>query len=595
MLNDSDADGEYKIPFLVVCDAFQSETIAFADLVLPDTTYLERHDVMSMLDRPISEFDGPGRLGARSGGAADRRVQAVPGSAGRARVAPEAAGLHDTPTARASSRTIPTSSSTSRPSPARASASSSGWRGEDGERVTCRASRTRSSGRCTRRTTASSTTAAASDALHAQLEPRATSTSRKRRWAGASRTTRSQLAALLRHAAELPPRRAGQDGRAASRPTHLRERIETLLRSAAVLVSRRSKHGATDRARLSAQRDHAAADGDVPLVGLAERVAAPDPQPQLPVRESAARRARAGIADGGWCWVEIAVGQGALHGCATARRSSPARCGPGTRSARPPGAWQLAPDADEARKGFLLNHLITEELPARRRRRVSATPIRSPARPAGTTCACASGRPRPTKPRRPSPQLRGRCPRVPGTAARAHVAALDRADSSTRGKGADSADDAARARHRPQRLRRLPRLRHLAARNGTPRARPARSPTSNPYGADPTGTFFNRVQTFEVGAVSRTRDGPLPEELPALRGPAVRAGVPDRRELQARGRRHRAGRLRQVHRLQVLRVGLPLRRARARRAAQGDDEVHAVRRPHLRRERCRRRTASPRA
>jgi anaerobic selenocysteine-containing dehydrogenase len=33
--------------------------VAFADLVLPDTTYLERHDVMSMLDRPISEFDGP--------------------------------------------------------------------------------------------------------------------------------------------------------------------------------------------------------------------------------------------------------------------------------------------------------------------------------------------------------------------------------------------------------------------------------------------------------------------------------------------------------------------------------------------------------
>ena len=27
------------------------------------------------------------------------------------------------------------------------------------------------------------------------------------------------------------------------------------------------------------------------------------------------------------------------------------------------GAWQLAPGADEARKGFLLNHLITEELP----------------------------------------------------------------------------------------------------------------------------------------------------------------------------------------------------------------------------------------
>jgi len=59
MLVDKSEDGEYKIPFLVVCDTFSSETVAFADLVLPDTSYLERHDVFSMLDRPISEFDGP--------------------------------------------------------------------------------------------------------------------------------------------------------------------------------------------------------------------------------------------------------------------------------------------------------------------------------------------------------------------------------------------------------------------------------------------------------------------------------------------------------------------------------------------------------
>ena len=49
--------GEYKIPFLVVADAFESETVQFADLVLPDTTYLERHDAISLLDRPISEVD----------------------------------------------------------------------------------------------------------------------------------------------------------------------------------------------------------------------------------------------------------------------------------------------------------------------------------------------------------------------------------------------------------------------------------------------------------------------------------------------------------------------------------------------------------
>ncbi len=47
----------YKIPFLVVSDAFHSEMVNFADLVLPDTTYLERFDTISLLDRPISEPD----------------------------------------------------------------------------------------------------------------------------------------------------------------------------------------------------------------------------------------------------------------------------------------------------------------------------------------------------------------------------------------------------------------------------------------------------------------------------------------------------------------------------------------------------------
>ena len=85
MLNDKREDGEYKIPFLVVCDAFQSEMTAFADLVLPDTTYLERHDVMSMLDRPISEFDGPVDSVRIPVVPPTGAVQAVPGSADRAR------------------------------------------------------------------------------------------------------------------------------------------------------------------------------------------------------------------------------------------------------------------------------------------------------------------------------------------------------------------------------------------------------------------------------------------------------------------------------------------------------------------------------
>jgi anaerobic selenocysteine-containing dehydrogenase len=59
MLQDKDENGEHKIPFIIVADAYRSETVDFADLILPDTSYLERHDVMSILDRPISEYDGP--------------------------------------------------------------------------------------------------------------------------------------------------------------------------------------------------------------------------------------------------------------------------------------------------------------------------------------------------------------------------------------------------------------------------------------------------------------------------------------------------------------------------------------------------------
>jgi anaerobic selenocysteine-containing dehydrogenase len=43
------------IPKIIYSDAYSSEMVAFADLILPDTTYLERHDCISLLDRPISE------------------------------------------------------------------------------------------------------------------------------------------------------------------------------------------------------------------------------------------------------------------------------------------------------------------------------------------------------------------------------------------------------------------------------------------------------------------------------------------------------------------------------------------------------------
>ena len=76
MLTDTDPEtGEYKIPKIIYSDAFQSEMIAYADLILPDTTYLERWDCISLLDRPISSADGPADAIRQPVIASDRNVR----------------------------------------------------------------------------------------------------------------------------------------------------------------------------------------------------------------------------------------------------------------------------------------------------------------------------------------------------------------------------------------------------------------------------------------------------------------------------------------------------------------------------------------
>ena len=57
MLTDRDENGDYVIPRIIYSDAYSSEMVAYADLILPDTTYLERHDCISLLDRPICEAE----------------------------------------------------------------------------------------------------------------------------------------------------------------------------------------------------------------------------------------------------------------------------------------------------------------------------------------------------------------------------------------------------------------------------------------------------------------------------------------------------------------------------------------------------------
>jgi anaerobic selenocysteine-containing dehydrogenase len=69
-----------------------------------------------------------------------------------------------------------------------------------------------------------------------------------------------------------------------------------------------------------------------------------------------------GIDDGGWIWVESMWGKVRCM----ARYSEAVE--PGTvwtwnAIGKAPGAWNLAPGANEAELGFLLNHLISDELP----------------------------------------------------------------------------------------------------------------------------------------------------------------------------------------------------------------------------------------
>jgi len=75
MLTAKKPDGSYVIPKIIYSDAFYSETVAFADLILPDTTYLERWDCISLLDRPIGSADAVADSIRRPVVAADRDVR----------------------------------------------------------------------------------------------------------------------------------------------------------------------------------------------------------------------------------------------------------------------------------------------------------------------------------------------------------------------------------------------------------------------------------------------------------------------------------------------------------------------------------------
>jgi len=358
MLNDRGDDGEYRIPFIVVCDAFQSEMTAFADLVLPDTTYLERHDVMSVLDRPISEFDGP---------TDSVRIPVVPPKG-------ECRPFQEVIVELASRLKLPafTNADGSRKfrdypdfvvnwetSPGSGVGFLTGWRGADGSLSMKGPANPKQW----------EMYAANNCVHHTKLAPEL---QYMRNWNGGymrwavdmgQRKFGNPLVIQIYSEVMQEFRLAAQGRRPGRRPPeHLRERIERYFTPLPFYYP-----------PLESQVVDAT---QFPLTAVTQRPMAMyhswDSQNAwlrqihghnyLFVNPRTA--GAAGIADGGWMWIESPWGEVRCM----ARYSEAVE--PGTvwtwnAIGKAPGAWRLAPDADESRLGFLLNHLITDELPAR--------------------------------------------------------------------------------------------------------------------------------------------------------------------------------------------------------------------------------------
>jgi anaerobic selenocysteine-containing dehydrogenase len=406
LLNEKDEQGEYKIPFLVVCDAFQSETVAFADLVLPDTTYLERHDVMSMLDRPISEFDGP---------VDSVRIPVVPPS-GLCKpfqeVLIELASRLKFPAFTREDGTRKFSGYTDFVINYEAQPGIGflmGWRGKDGSHhlrgePNPRQWQAYADNNCV---------------FHYRLPENMhfmrnwnrdyLDFAKDKGW-----RQKNDPVQLAIYSDTLQSFRLAAQGKTSGcqPPAHLRERIA---------------HYFDPLPFWYAPLEDAASDLQTyPLNAVTQRPMAMyhswDSQNAwlrqihshnyLHVNTRTAQAA--GIEDGGWAWVESAWGQ--VRGMVRYSEAvEPGTVWTWNAIGKADGAWRLAPGADESRKGFLLNHLITEEIPLDGQRSISnSDPITGQA-----GWYDVRVRIRPADPQQPpvsSPQM-PTMPAVPGTSA----------------------------------------------------------------------------------------------------------------------------------------------------------------------------------
>jgi anaerobic selenocysteine-containing dehydrogenase len=356
MLNDKDEHGEFKIPFIVVCDAFQSEMVAYADLVLPDTTYLERHDVMSMLDRPISEFDGP---------VDSVRIPVVPPT-GECKPFQEVLielgtrlklPAFVTPDGTRKFRDYPDFIINYEIEPGSGIGFLAGWRGKGGEKFMKGEANPNQwqmyeKNNCV---------------FHYEL-PKSFQYMRNwnkgyLEWAQRHRLTRYAEPILIHIYSDILQQfRLAAQGKTQGKqpPERLRKRIETYFDPLPFYYEPLEAQSTDKR--------------QYPLNAVTQRPMAMyhswDSQNAW-LRQIHAHNylfvnpktaATQGIEDGDWVWVESPWGR--VRGmCRYSEATEPGTVWTWNAIGKQPGAWNLEPSANEARKGFLLNHLITEELP----------------------------------------------------------------------------------------------------------------------------------------------------------------------------------------------------------------------------------------
>ena len=353
---DGSTVGDYKIPFLVVCDAFQSEMTAFADLILPDTTYLERHDCMSMLDRPISEFDGP--------------VDAVriPVLAPKGECKPfqevlvELAGRLKFPAFTAPDGSRKYKGYTDfiinyETAPGSGLGFLAGWRGKGGEKSMRGEPNPRQwemyeKNNCV---------------FHYELPPELQYMRNWNRgymeWAQQVGIRRDKDPVVIHIYSEFLQgfRLAAQGKREGKQPPdHLRKRVETYFDPLPFhYVPLEEQATDTSRYPLNAitQRPMAMYHSWDSQNAWLRQIHTHNYLFVNPKTASAQN-----IDDGGWMWVESQWGKVRCM-CRYSEAVEPGTVWTWNAIGKSSGAWNLTPDANESQRGFLLNHLISEELP----------------------------------------------------------------------------------------------------------------------------------------------------------------------------------------------------------------------------------------